>query len=947
MKGIIRVGLACLAIIAAVAGGVSLETLLAADEKKAEVAQPTIAELIEDLGHPVYSVRERASRELWKRGETAREAVAKAAQSTDAEIAKRAKDLLDKFDWGVFPDTPPEVVKQLQEFRSGDLARQKTAVLDILKHGRPGRIVLRAALAKIVPVEAAEEMGKDVSNSNWRQLNEFLAANLRREALKQLTGDRLDDVEELLSLNLFGVSTTGLADYAVYQYLRGTLPQAIEKLETTRKAGGPAAAPARLALVYLYRAQRDWAKARTLAVDLPQSPNEPRLIEMLLEEAGDWAALAKRDTAARANLPDGLKVTLLRLSGKDLEAAAAVEDLVKKADDFTHREDIQQTAFSLLLNQRATEATALLLDKRMNLGLLAELLITQLRFKDALDLVGGKVAEASSDPREMVEFDLRRARLLFILGRRPDAIQLFGKVAESLRLNPEGGRLLGDTSLAIRSLLRAEVRLGLRDTAAEHAAVFLASDDGRFREMFRNGESPFEILFDQDARPAESLFWTLRTARKPSDAAGDSLRRTRSLFVGTASPAAVDEAVKLLRDENAGGSPDTEHSTAASRKVERLLALATVLRAAKRYVEAENAYLDAAKAAAPSTDEDDDDDRPRGTRSWVYGTSDDFRPWLELGDFYTDRGRHAEAARQFDLGGKRFPEQPILLFLAGQAHKRSGQAADGQKKIEMSHWVSLGNERVRGRFLEELVRRGAVKAASRETDLLLHACWSRDGYFGNVMNQAARAATLSRDYATAEACVQRSLMVLLKMPGVHFVEAASYLTVPQNMAALRARALLAEGKIDEAMKQAKAYLAIQPGGSSLVIDLVPELDAAGRKKEADELFRMVWEAYAKVLADHPASASARNSAAWLAANCQRELDKALKFAEEAVKADPNSLGYRESLAEVHFRRGDREKALALMSKLAEEAPRSRLFRRQIERYQNGKIDTVIPETETE
>ena len=952
MNRIGRIGLAGLLLVWAVRESVSPPNPVAADEKKAEVAQPTIAALVEDLGHPVYSIRERASRELWKRGAAAREAVAVAAKSSDAEVARRAKDLLEKFDWGIFPDTPPEVTKQLQEFRSGDFNRQKPAVLALLKHGKPGRSVLRAALAKTIPTDIAQEMGKredDFGQSRWRKLSEFIATTVRQESLKHLNENRLDDVDDLLSLNVMGTSSSGLADYAVFQYLRGTTNAAVEQVEATRKAGGPPAQTARMALVYLYRAQREWAKARTLADGLPQAPNEPRVLEMLLEEEGDWATLGKREAAfGRANLPDGLKLTLLRLAGKKQDAQTAVEELVKNADAFTTREDIQQIAFSLLLNQRAIEATSLLLDKRMNLGLLAELLIAQMRFKDALDLVGGKTAELSSDPREMVEFDLRRARLLLMIGKRSEAIQLFGKVAESLRLNPEGGRILGDTGLAIRSLLRAEMRLGLRDTAAEHAAAFLASDDRRFRDMFRYGESPFEILFDSDARPAEALFWVLRNARKPSDSAGDSLRRVRELFIGKAPASAVDEAVKLLRDATTGDPPEAEETGAARRKVERLLAEATVLKAAKRYADAENAYLDAAKAAAPGGDEDDDEDnRPRGARSWVYGTSDDFRPWLELGDFYTDRGRHADAARQFAAGAKRFPDQPILLFLHGQALKKAGQVAEGQKTIERSHWVSLGNERVRGRYLEELVRRGAANAARRETDLLLHACWSRDGYFGNVMNQAARAAVLNQDFATAEACVQRSLMVILKVQGVHFVEAASYLTVPQNMAALHARALLAEGKVNEAMAQAKAYLAVQPGSSGLVIDMVPDLDAAGKKKEADELFRLGWEAFAKMLEEHPDSASARNSAAWLAANCQRELDTALKYAEDAVKADPASVSYRESLAEVHFRRGQREKALALMEQLTEEAPRSRLFRRQLERYRHGAITSPIRETEPE
>ena len=59
--------------------------------------------------------------------------------------------------------------------------------------------------------------------------------------------------------------------------------------------------------------------------------------------------------------------------------------------------------------------------------------------------------------------------------------------------------------------------------------------------------------------------------------------------------------------------------------------------------------------------------------------------------------------------------------------------------------------------------------------------------------------------------------------------------------------------------------------------------------------------------DYPDSAYAHNSAAWVMANCRRDLDAALKHAEKAVKVEPKSAGYIDTLAEVTFRRGDRDK----------------------------------------
>jgi predicted Zn-dependent protease len=99
-----------------------------------------------------------------------------------------------------------------------------------------------------------------------------------------------------------------------------------------------------------------------------------------------------------------------------------------------------------------------------------------------------------------------------------------------------------------------------------------------------------------------------------------------------------------------------------------------------------------------------------------------------------------------------------------------------------------------------------------------------------------------------------------------------------------------------------------------------------------------------VLADFPDSPAARNALAALAANCRRELDTGLDYAREAAKAEPASVPFRETLAEVHFRRGEREKAAEVMTKLLEDEPRNALFKRQLARYRTGPLDSPKPTT---
>ena len=125
--------------------------------------------------------------------------------------------------------------------------------------------------------------------------------------------------------------------------------------------------------------------------------------------------------------------------------------------------------------------------------------------------------------------------------------------------------------------------------------------------------------------------------------------------------------------------------------------------------------------------------------------------------------------------------------------------------------------------------------------------------------------------------------------------------------------------------------------------MVPELERLGKKQQANELFDRAWSAHHKVLADYPASNTARHMLALLAVNCRRELDRGLEYALETVKAEPESIPFRETLAEVHFRKGDRAAALELMTKLAEEDRRNRLYKRQLMRYRSGAFDSPRPD----
>jgi len=151
------------------------------------------------------------------------------------------------------------------------------------------------------------------------------------------------------------------------------------------------------------------------------------------------------------------------------------------------------------------------------------------------------------------------------------------------------------------------------------------------------------------------------------------------------------------------------------------------------------------------------------------------------------------------------------------------------------------------------------------------------------------------------------------------------------------------GNFDENMRKAvKAVLDVEPGNIDLAIDVVTELTKRGQKKEADELFTRVHAVHDAVCKEYPKSGWSHNNTAWLQVRCKRDLDAALEHARKGVDLEPDNAGHLDTLAEVHFQRGDKAKAVELMKKCIEMQPKYVYFRKQLKRMQAGDRDADLP-----
>ena len=219
---------------------VSLSLFLAPAPGKPTPEQ--IARWVQDLGDNDFNTRENASRLLWEAGQLAEKAVKEATKSTDLEVSRRAQEILEKFRWGIFPDTPKKVIDLVHRYQLSDAKGRLEALRELFEHGGAGC----TALARIVQAETNP------------QLRQQLLAQIGQEiprALPSLIAEgRLDVLEGLLEGSIAIKPEALLPAYTSFLLLHGRLDDRIAQLKAA-----PGTTHNQEILLRLYRARGDLA----------------------------------------------------------------------------------------------------------------------------------------------------------------------------------------------------------------------------------------------------------------------------------------------------------------------------------------------------------------------------------------------------------------------------------------------------------------------------------------------------------------------------------------------------------------------------------------------------------------------------------------------------------------------------------------------------------------
>ncbi len=877
-------------------------------EEARDAAAADIERAVRELGHDDYAVRRRATHELWRAGEAAEPALRAALESPDPEVASRARWILERVRFGLLPDTPPQLVQLIEQFRYGNDAARREVLRRLTESGR---IELAVQLIRSDPEPATRE----------RLLN-WMVSDIGQGVRQLILDGKLPVARQFLELA--AQNEAGCRDLAAYLLLQNELSQEIAQRKQ-RLRQEPDAAEARL-LGYLLRAGGDLRGALEV-FDGPA--DDASAARGVLAELGDWKELAHRlDELPGATVADPFHAGDLAVDDLERQAVAAVFHGLA-GNEAPHRsacaklreaasanpDDAWPAAEALLIAGRVEEAIGLFIEHE-HASTAFDLLAAQLRFDEAFRVAGmdgpGDAFDLSPDGNTPVEaigddkpvpdgtdglppkaevsaarlaLGLSVAQTLQRLGHAAEATALFDRLADVASDSPR---------LSLVRVCRAEHEVGLDDRAFRRAAAAIEPE---------SAAALLGALFQQQAREA-IRWWNYLAEQEPDAAPADRLARVRGIVEQTAPR---DTLLAFARDAE-GHAATIEPEPRA----EWLIAVGEL-------------YLAA-----------DDADGARHCFERAADTHLSPETLVRLADFHFRRRRWPAAAEAYETALRLAVEQQSeslahLAYLQGYARVQMGDEAEGQRLLAAARLLPLGSARARHTLAEALKQRELTKEAARQWQIIL-----RTGQFNEwALNDAAKQlgnAVSGSDGLRAAGYWQRLLLSCLKR-NASLTKADGYLKLVQLIHRLRARGLLEAGDTEAAVREARRAHAAMPGDVALVCDLVPRLDEAGLATEADRLFEGAYAHLLEAVESYAGAAPLLNNAAWMAATCGRRLDDALTLAERATGLSPANPVYLDTLAELHFLRGNHAKAVDLARRCVELDPDRDHYRRQLARFE--------------
>jgi hypothetical protein len=881
-----------------------------------------IEKAIADLGSSSYLVRENASRQLWSAGADAQAALEKAvAQSDDFEVVTRARQIVDMFHLGVYPDTPRDLVEQIASFRLGSYRVKQRIGQELLNAGKRDlvrRLVelepnprMRQQLSRMFPLAMGIEGAMPTAGEN----DISLAVRTR------LAQGNFASAERLLR-NSTGDDMT--REYAALLLSRGRLDATITQM---RAKPGPVDKSVQRQLAWMLRAKGDLAGAVAAA----KAAKDVSLVESLQIELGDWKELAKTDANVDVNKLDNPLtasqklariITFRHLAGDKKSCDAAVAAAIAR---FKHQPMAERKLFdALILNDRVDQ----LVDACAKEPMFAfDLLASQGRLQDAF-------RQVKIDVRPRDKFDWKAwlkaggadvdlehrflahhvLRALFRVGEDERAAELFAATLSVVNDRKSDNSWQQEP----RFLIDVAVISARADTCDELAAKVLAL-------KLEEPERVVATLYYRQQNSIAAAVWRALRNRSPGEEQAAALKHLRLLLAGSSDVKAAAEFTALLpriETELSAVNPAAPNELLPDARAGKLLALAALLH---RYDQDKLSAKYLARVA------------PAEVSSQML---------IELGDRYAEQMKWSDAIRAYDAACTKDRRNASALFLLGWAKIKNGKEAEGRKDMDLALVIPLADGESRHSLAQTLARLHNDEEAARQRQLVLRLAGPHETSIIRALADMCDAETEKPQASGMTLISQRLAAEFLLSQGVFQVETRFYIQWRAMAHRFAARELLCAGNTAAAIEEIHRAEAIMPEDVELALDCDAELRKRGAATEADALYHRMADRLESDSRLFPHYATSRNDLAWMAANLDRDLDMALSNARRAVELAPQSAGILDTLAEVQFRRGNRAKAVQLARRCIELDSDRQLYKDRLARFKEVSGTSPSPTAST-
>jgi tetratricopeptide (TPR) repeat protein len=873
------------------AAGVLSASPLAGPSAAAPVASDSVAAALARLADDSFAVRQAATRDLWAMGEQAVAGLQEAAAGRDPEAAGRARDLLRKIQLGILPDSSPKIVDLVLRYDRSGIDERRSVINELRK---------AAAWRQILKLYALEK--DDESLAMLEDATRGVAVEAARSCLAS------DPPDLRGAFSFLAMARPEPAEYMAMAALHratGTMDEELRKSAADERADGDLW---RYALLAVAGRPAEAAAAAGQA----GLPIHAARLELLAGDPRPWlkAAPAPPQAIPSPGLPAYREFVARRWDGKPVPAE--MERRFRRLARVVGDEDEQLKSLRLLFligDHAEAEKRLLAIDPRAAFYYFE----SAERIEEALQALGLDPSQPDFagwamkrfrvliDDPDSEEHELTELSLLgYFLERRG-----LGEELEKAFAPPLAELAKSDQESFTRVATRLfagpfdTLRLPTVGPVIQAAAVFAGDDEVRWMQIVEN-------LFDGQERPDRLWNWLGRV--EPARGLRERLELLARIYGLLPDPA----------DERAAFFDKSWQGIGKADPAERggLLEL----------------LVDLA---------DQTGDAPNFLRGMAVLEKDHGQAAAQRfkGVHLAAAGRWDEAAAEWMKMVERQPVDPAYRAYAAASYRRAGNESAAVEQERRAELLALGETIAQFQCAEAFGAAGDFARAATWWRRAGLECTNQSSAFQAVVLRLGEQAHADADWKTAAAMSEAQALQQAqsgsesyRLPVAYAASSTLRLRIDANLARAFSRLGRDRGR---ALQEIERYAAFPYADLALADSFFAPMRQAGLVKLHDQAFERLWLPLTRRIARYPDADNTRNSAAWLASRAKRRLDEAERYLAGALETYPRQAAYLDTMAEVHFARGDRKRALEFSTRALREESGDLQLIRQHERFKSG------------